>query len=213
MSRLLPLDDRSVAARGYTAVEVMMAITVMAVGSAAVISMQKASIQGNLDARKTDVANSIARLWVERIRRDAMQWTQPGPSFPVAPPGNIATAAILNFGVNNAGTWFLPNQYLAATPPMSPGFDILGRDLPLADMTPSTTPFVAGALFCTNIRMTWLSVNELIRVDVRVLWPRGVGNVVPAGGVCANAVATSNAPNPLVFHSIYVTTAVRGNPQ
>jgi prepilin-type N-terminal cleavage/methylation domain-containing protein len=217
MSRLLPLNDRSTAARGYTAVEVMMAITVMAVGSAAVISMQKASIQGNLDARKTDVANSIARLWVERIRRDAMQWTQPGPSFPVQPPGNIATAAILNFGVvNNAGTWFLPNQYLAAIPPVSPGFDILGRDLPLADMTPSTTPFVAGALFCTNVRMTWLSPLsslDLIRVDVRVLWPRGVGNAVPAGGVCANAVATSNAPDPLVFHSIYITTAVRGNPQ
>src|ERR1700736_63654 len=104
-----PSRLRSGAALGYTAVEVLMAMTVMAVGSAAVISMQKASMQGNLDARKTDVANSIARLWVERIKRDAMQWTTPGPASQVPPPGNLATAAILNAGiVGNAGNWFLP---------------------------------------------------------------------------------------------------------
>lgn len=206
------LRHRSGATRGYTAVEVLMAITVMAVGSAAVISMQKASMQGNLDARKTDVANSIARLWVERIKRDAMQWTQPGPSFPVAAPGNLATAALLKFGTDN-GNWFLPNQYIGSAPPMSPGFDILGRDLALGDLTPKASPFVAGAQFCANVRMTWLTTNELVRVDVRVLWPRGVGNALPAGGVCDATVATSNAPDPLVYHAIYVTTAVRGNPQ
>jgi type IV pilus assembly protein PilV len=199
------------ATRGYTAVEVLMAMTVMAVGAAGVISMQKASIQGNLDARKTDVANSIARAWIERIKRDAMLWTQPGPSNPTG--GNLASAPILNAGINtNNGTWFLPLQDIALTgsTALSPGFDILGRDLPQADL--------AKALFCANVRMTWLPVpaapQDLIRVEVRVLWPRGItGNTLPAGGTCNATVAVSNAPSPLVYHAIYAVTAVRGNPQ
>ena len=43
--------------RGYTAVEVMLAITVLLISTAGVMAMQTASIQGNLDARKLDVAN------------------------------------------------------------------------------------------------------------------------------------------------------------
>ena len=59
-----------------------MAMTVMAIGGAAVMTMQKTSVTGNLDARKADVANSIARTWVERLQRDSMR----GPSR--APRGN-----------------------------------------------------------------------------------------------------------------------------
>ncbi|HEY8091971.1 MAG TPA: prepilin-type N-terminal cleavage/methylation domain-containing protein, partial [Polyangiaceae bacterium] len=117
------------AARGYTAVEVLMAMTVMTIGAAAVISMQKASVQGNLDARKTDVANSIARTWVERLQRDAMQWTLPNSANPAG--NNIGNALLI--GGNVTGTWFLPTQYMGGTPEtMSPGFDILGRDVPAA---------------------------------------------------------------------------------
>jgi hypothetical protein len=206
MSRLPSFRSRFGATGGYTAVEVLMAITVMAIGSSAVISMQKASIQGNLDARRTDVANSIARAWVERIKHDAMLWTQPGPSSPGTGLGNIASAAILNAGIGSLNAWFLPTQdiAMAGSTTLSPGFDILGRDLPLANL--------GNALFCTNVRMNWLKQNELIRVDVRVLWPRGItGSTLPAGGVCA--VAAANAPDPLTYHAIYVTTAVRGNPQ
>src|SRR5271165_2005192 len=80
--------------RGYTAVEVLMAMTVMTIGAAAVMSMQKASVQGNLDARETDVANSIARMWVERLQRDAMQWTQPNNQNPTL--NNFSQAVLLS---------------------------------------------------------------------------------------------------------------------
>lgn len=202
-----PRSPLSPATRGYTAVEVLMAMTIMAIGAASVISMQKASIQGNLDARKTDIATSIARAWIERIQRDAMQWTTPGPTNPVAPPGNLSAALVLNAASAAPGTWILPSQYIASTstPPISPGFDILGRDLASADL--------ATALFCTNVRLTWLTPNQLARVDVRVLWPRGISNSAPAGGFCDTTTAAVAAPDPLVYHSVYLTTAVRGNPQ
>jgi prepilin-type N-terminal cleavage/methylation domain-containing protein len=186
--------------RGYTAVEVLMAMTVMAIGASAVMSMQKASVQGNLDARKVDVANSIARTWVERLQRDSMQWTAPGPT--TGPNSNLATAAVISNGITGVGNWVFPDQYIAATPPFSPAFDILGRDLAVADL--------GNAVFCANVRLTWLTTNELARADVRVLWPRGITNSAPSGW-CKSALG--NRPDPLVYHSIYVTTALRGNPQ
>jgi hypothetical protein len=190
-----------------------MAMTVMAIGAAAVMSMQKAAVQGNLDARKTDMANSIARMWVERLHRDAMQWTQPNGANPSG--NNFANATLIQPYVNTG--WFLP-PILAATPNsdlVSPGFDILGRDLDQSS--------IATAQFCVNVRLTWLVPQALpvepglIRADIRVLWPRGIANAPAAGGFCTSAVATLPNPDPYttgqqpMFHAIYLTTTIREN--
>ena len=47
-------------ARGYTAVEVLMAMTLFAIGAAGVISMQKVTMQGGEDARRTSSCRSVA---------------------------------------------------------------------------------------------------------------------------------------------------------
>ncbi len=207
-----------VAARsaGYTAVEVLMAMTVMAIGAAAVISMQRASMQGDLDARETDLANSIARTWVERLQKDAMQWTLPSSVDPG--DNNFANAQLL--APNVTGKWFLPTAYLSNTPTWSPGFDILGRDL---DGTS-----VANAFFCANVRLTWLVAPALpgepglLRADVRVLWPRGLYNSPVGGsaaGFCTAAVAGLDDPNTYSlgqqppYHAIYLTTTIKENAQ
>jgi prepilin-type N-terminal cleavage/methylation domain-containing protein len=194
-------------ARGYTVIEVLMAMTVMSIGVGAVISMLKTSVTGNLDARRMDVANSIARTWIERLQRDAMQWTQPGPSFPAG--NNLATALVLAYGTANAGTWFAPTQYSAAAKgSLSPGFDILGRDVDLAG---TIAPF-----FCVNVRMTWLpqvgQAQDLVRADVRVLWPRSIVDGPPSAGICDSSVAQANRPSTTTYHSIYATTAIKANP-
>jgi prepilin-type N-terminal cleavage/methylation domain-containing protein len=197
---------RSGLGRGYTAVEVLMAMTVMAIGAAAVMSMQKTTVLGNFEARETDIANSIARLWVERLRRDSMQWTSPGPI--TGTTSNVATALVVNAGLTNLNNWFLPNQYITATAnivqPLSPGFDILGRDLTQADL--------GKALFCVQVRLSALAPGaspDLLRADIRVLWPRGINNSA-GGGACA--VATNNYVDATLYHSLYVTTGLRGNP-
>ena len=196
-----------------------MAMTVMAIGGAAVMTMQKTSVVGNVDARKADVANSIARTWVERLQRDSMQWTLPGPE---GGNSNLANALILA-NVNAApGRWFLPLQETGQTggpDTMSPAFDILGRDLP-------QTSF-ASADFCVNVRLTWLpqppSPLDLIRADVRVIWPMGILNSLP--GFCnattagltdpnkdPGALRAAGAdPNQPVFHTLYVATTIREN--
>jgi prepilin-type N-terminal cleavage/methylation domain-containing protein len=207
----VPRSSRDRAAAGYTAVEVLMAMTIMAIGSAAVMSMQKASVLGNADARKTDIANSITRTWVERLHRDAMQWTTPGPTNPTA-GSNLANAKVVNYGATNSGNWFRPDQYAATTTAttanISAGFDILGRDVPLDRL-------LEDAVFCAHVRLTWLDQPGLLRADVRVLWARGISNEsVPSApkSVCDPTVASDNQPDPLAYHAIYVTTAVKGNP-
>ena len=197
----------SATSRGYTAVEVLMAMTVMAIGGAAVITMQKTSVTANLDARKADVANAIARTWVERLQRDAMAWTLPGPG---GNGNNIGNTLIVGNVVNNANAWFLP-----ANPPTpgtwSPAFDILGRDVALAN-----------ADFCVNVRLNWLTNTgvppggDLIRADVRVIWPVGIFNSAP--NFCNPATAAlddpnSADPNALLFHAIYLTTSIKENAQ
>jgi type II secretory pathway pseudopilin PulG len=202
-------------ARGFTAVEVLIAMSVMFIGAAAVMTMQKTSIQGNLDARKADVASSIARAWVERIRHESMRWTQPSASSSTS---NLVGVPGLSKHLD-AG-WFRPSDDMLAnqTPPgpvetMSYGFDILGRDLALGDIA-------ANAQFCVEARITTL-LSPLYRVDVRVVWPRGiqtVPNAAASGALAANNwpcfPATVTFPDPLdytLFHAINVSTAISEN--
>jgi prepilin-type N-terminal cleavage/methylation domain-containing protein len=211
-------------ARGYTAVEVMMGITLFAIGAAAVISMQRAAMQGNVDARKLDMANQIAREWLERLRRDAALWTLPSSANPTANT-NYTNAKLLSghlaYGAPaNVTAWSFPDDLVAsATKPdgLSPAFDILGRDLLPADFD--------KAVFCTHIRLNWLdqpvsggatqapqAIQQLIRAEVRVLWARALVNS-PAAGWCSNGTS----PNSLTaltdtYHFVYATTAVRQNP-
>jgi Tfp pilus assembly protein PilV len=209
-------------ARGFTAVEVLMAMSMMFIGAAAVMSMQKASVQGDLDARQTDIANNIARAWVERLERDSLQWTCPGPAC--LSTNNMGNALLLNGAVT--GQWFLPIAYMGKTPEsMSPGFDILGRDLPTSQLIPSTATGWPGAEFCVNVRLSWLVPQALptepglIRADVRVLWPRGIAGGSPATGFCVAGTASladpeSSAPSTQrpFFHTIYMTTTLKENP-
>jgi hypothetical protein len=199
-----------------------MAMTVMAIGGAAVITMQKTSVTSNLDARRADVANAIARTWVERLQRESMMWTLPGRESPTG--NNLGSALVLTNVQNAGGLWFLPTQDMGqngANETMSPAFDILGRDLPQAAMN--------TADFCVHVRLSWLGTTnippggDLMRADVRVIWPMGILNAFP--GFCNQATAslldpnTDNGilraagadPNQPAFHAIYVTTTIREN--
>jgi prepilin-type N-terminal cleavage/methylation domain-containing protein len=208
----------SLVSRGYTAVEVLMAMTVMAIGGAAVITMQKTSVTANLDARRADVANAIARTWVERLQRDAMAWTLPG----ALGSGNNIGPLLAN-ATPPPAQWFLPTQDMGNAVPVvnSPGFDILGRDLSLADL-----PI---ADFCVNVRLTFLTQTalppggDLIRADIRVIWPIAIINSDP--GFCnANTAALADPnqdpaalravnadPGTPLFHTLYMTTSLKEN--
>ena len=211
-----------------------MAMTVMVIGAAAVMSMQKTSVTGNLDARKTDMANAIARDvgGAPPARRDAVDVPQRGLPLEeqhVRWRGRGRRAAPLR---QRHGPLVLAGDHTWARRHrrrMSPGFDILGRDLPTAQLVPSVATGWAGAQFCVNVRLTWLvppvpnpagtTEPGLIRADVRVLWPRGIFGGSPAAGFCTPATAALADPEQSApagetpfFHTIYMTTTHQGEP-
>jgi type II secretory pathway pseudopilin PulG len=190
-------------ARGFTVIEILIAMTIMMIGAAAVITMQKTAIQANLEARKTDVANSIARMWLERLRRDAMQWTY------VAGNGSASTINVIAPRLIKQTTWAFPTAYVpqSAPPIMSYGFDILGRDLLAGDIA-------ADSNFCVNIQITPLeplvTPVMLLRADVRVLWPRGISGAPPSFCTILDQ-GVSQGTDTQLYHAIYATTALSVN--
>ncbi len=190
-------------AQGYTAVEVMMSITLLAVGAIGVMSMQRAAVQGNADAREMDVASSIARTWIERLERDSTLWT-PSP-ITVVPPANLPSAILIN--ENITGVWFSPHTRFAAAGTQndieSSGFDILGQDLDALT--------AAGLRYCVNLRLTPLTTDQtLIRAEVRVFWPRNL-TIAPDTNYCNQAPPATLDEDTQKYHFVYAVTAVRQN--
>jgi type IV pilus assembly protein PilV len=191
-------------ARGYTMIEVMIALTLLAVGTSGIIAMQKVTTIANRDAKTLVIANQVARTWVERLRADATQWNHPSPSSDASDLSDTRWLKTIN------GTWFRPTDDAAG----SPTADALGNDVRDTDL--------ANGIFCTNLRLTWLygppSSNVpppyLIRAEVRVYWLRqGAGGNVEVGKtICDPSVDLSKvAPSVDRYHFVYLTTAVAQN--
>lgn len=214
--------------RAYTMIEVLVSMTLLAIGAAGVIAMQKSAVQGHQDARQMDMANAIAREWMERLRRDAMLWTPAAGQQGITPPPNIAQAPTIQ--IFSPPHWYIPNQRItpqgAQTDVESNGFDVLGRDLPAAGLQNAAQGSVGGGgvyatntgtvlEYCVNVRITPLTVDQtLLRAEVRVFWPRGlftslspqVCTVDPPLAWDSDPVQTTEA-----YHFIYLTSAIRQN--
>jgi type IV pilus assembly protein PilV len=148
--------------RGYTVIEVIMALAVLALGAAGVIAMQKATLISNTNARNLATANVVAQGWIERVRVDAQAWTEPGQI-----PGYGPNTKWIN--TTNVGNgWFVP---IAQTSPGgAPQADVMGADVGSSD----------PAAFCTNLKLDrfysgspnlW-ALYRMIRVQVRVYWDK-----------------------------------------
>jgi len=191
------------ARRGYTVIEVMIALTILAIGTSGIIAMQKVTAVANRDAKNLVIANQVARTWVERLRADAARWNHPSP---VNPDSDLGDTRWLN---RVDGQWFRP----ADDPLGSPTADALGNDVVDAQ--------VARGIFCTNVRLTWLygpppgtPPPYLIRAEVRVYWLRdGSGGVIEAGkAICDPSIDLGSVTTATDrYHFIYVTSAVAEN--
>ena len=205
--------------RGYTAVEILSAMTLFAIGAAGVIGMQKVSINGSADARRFDIGSNIANEWLYRLQRDAAFWTLPNnddrthqnidQTRYLAPVFTGSPAACTGTG------WCTPPW--PATSNDAPAFDVLGHDRP------------AGAgdhFYCVQYRLNWIAnpwstpkcnaqnsnlepcVTGLVRAEVRVYWAR-----LERGPIndCGSAPGNNPDATPTNYHFIYAATTVRQN--
>jgi prepilin-type N-terminal cleavage/methylation domain-containing protein len=182
---------RAITQRGYTAVEVLISIAIFGIGAAGVIAMQRASIQGNYDARSLDMASSISREWQERLHRDATLWT--APSNPPSPGTTWLHAAVAT-----PNTWITPNIPSVSPDGVSPAFNMLGQDLTLAQATNPTQ----GSTFCVQVNLQSLSTT-VARVSTRVMWLRDGGTFICPVGLFDPTADPR-------FRTLTTTTVMRG---
>ncbi len=201
MSSPPPRRQRS---RGYTAVEVLSALTLLAIGASGVIGMQRVTLQGSEDARRFDIGGNIVNEWLSRLQRDAAQWDKPNATDLVT--NNLGNTKFLSQIGPCTGNWCNPPASPFATPGgMSGSFDIFGADLAI----PAST-----ATYCAQYRLQWIAPmgaappfnpSALMRAEVRVFWSRLERNPI---GDCSTATP-DDATAFSRYHFIYATTMVR----
>jgi type IV pilus assembly protein PilV len=188
------------ARRGYTLVEVMLAIGVMAVGATAILGLQQAAIRGNQEANEYAVATRTAEMWLDRFRLDALSWNQGGAGATAGPGTFAATQFMRMMPPTGATPWFEPvpataGSYLPAT-----RLAFQGNPSP-----PAGSP---GPVYCTQAQLSWVYPATAIRVDVRVFWMR-------RGPGAAAVINCANPPDPTgVTHRVVAaSTVIRWTPR
>jgi type IV pilus assembly protein PilV len=188
--------------RGSTVVEVLMAITVLAIGASGVVAMQKVTTSANRNARSLAIANEISRTWMERLRTDAMLWNHPSPSNATADLG--ADTLWLKNVTSQHNVWFRPTDGASRC-----GIhDVFGRDQGCSGTGP----------YCVNVRLSWIrEERRMMRADVRVYW---VGRNEGTGALTADKLPCGDAADPPdvdtlatqgIFRVVHAVTAISKN--
>jgi hypothetical protein len=185
----------------YTAVEVLMALAILAVGVVGVIATEKVTLASNMHAKNQAIATRIGEGWLGMLDAEAALW---GPS----PPAPLSRTTWLSQGAGING-WFRPSYDAQLS--FGPAFDALGN--PVTDQNQA-----ANARFCVDLRISPLTtVNTgggMMRAEVRVFWVRDQailgGTAVAPAHACSFAAATMELPDESrLFHFVHLSTAVR----
>ncbi|MBL8611511.1 MAG: prepilin-type N-terminal cleavage/methylation domain-containing protein [Myxococcales bacterium] len=198
--------------RGYTAVEVVIAMTLFAIGGAGIIAMERAAVRGSQDARALDVASGIGREWLERIRRDALLWGVLDPSAANAPiligsaKMTWLKAPEVVVGAVAPSPWRVPPA-APNTPGARPTFDTLGREVNVG--SPDVKYCVQYRIEAVQFEPGGATLAEAttLRVDIRVLWSRGMQQG-PVATFCADQIQDAQT-----VQSVVISSVVRRNNQ
>jgi prepilin-type N-terminal cleavage/methylation domain-containing protein len=185
--------------RGFTAVELMMALAIFSIGITGIVATEIVTARSNLHAKDLAVATQFARSWEERLAMDGILWGGPNSWL-------LDNTTWLDGVVTNNAEWVLP----AASGNFGPGAGARGEFVAAAD-----------AYFCAHIRLTRLidrTGSGLIRTEVRVFWPKGPAAWSNGDPYC---VAAANL-TPIMalddvetewFHFVYNSSVVRETPK
>lgn len=196
--------------RGFTLIEVMMALTVLTIGLLGVVALQATTISSNRSAQQFTVANAAARTWLQRLRRDANRWTMSTG----ATASDLTKTAWL-FEVSSASNvWIRPNA-TSLEPYASPAFDLNGNDVPLGDAGRQ----LSDTVYCAHMKLRTVYPDSLIRAEVRVFFKkRRLADVtkyasygMTSSGLCMSARGneTTIGLDQLNFHWVYAVAAIQ----
>ena len=191
---------------GYTAVELMMAISIFGIGVAGIISMEKVTSVSNAHAKNLALATHIAESWLDNLSAEATMWNYPATGT-AAPDLTSDTLWLRNVNTTQdaAANWFLPVYSNALL--FGPAFDATGNPV-------NATVNPGAVAFCSHLRLSWLyqpgqDGNGLIRAEVRVFWLRNGQTFT--GSFCAAGTEPQITGNTGTFHFVQKITAIREN--
>jgi Tfp pilus assembly protein PilV len=184
---------------GYTAVEVLMSMAVLAVGVIGIIATEKVTLASNMHTKNMAIGTRIGEAWLGMLDAEAALWNR---------QGSLATTTWLRQSAGEA-SWFRPSHNDGLG--FGPAFDALGNSVAQANLARDTR-------FCVDVRLSPLtSLNTgggMMRAEVRVFWIRDQvlltgAAVAPAHACSFNSVSMSAAAQASMFHFVYLSTAVR----
>jgi hypothetical protein len=184
---------------GYTAIEVLMSMSVLAVGVIGIFSMEKVTVSSNVHAKNLSIATHIAQSWLGTLEAEAMRWDASTDALALR-------TTWLGSGPANSD-WFRPT--FSGTAGYGPDFDELGN------------PVAQNGRFCADLRVSALNGaaaaaegSGMRRVEVRVYWLRDTE--VPLNSVAATQFPCQMLPvrvslenESRLFHFVYLSGAVR----
>lgn len=208
------------ASTAYTVVEVLIAMSVLSIGTAGVLRMQQVSTRALSQARTIEVANGIAARWVERIRTDMTAirqnlpaaggnpelWTHgQGPLYDTKIQTNLKNmqAGVLKTFVPQAST------YIST---VSPKADFKGRDIPNSDTTTPTHYCTLIRLFCLQTLPNNANHCSLAEAEVRVIWAKWGSFDLNCSGDGPSPLAYEDRNQPTnKYGYVQLTTSIRRN--
>jgi prepilin-type N-terminal cleavage/methylation domain-containing protein len=186
------------ARRGYTMVELMMAIALLSVSVLGIISLQKVTVVTNTHAKNLAMAQRIAQAVAGQFQLESTQWVTDLPSGGYLNANNAWERPLYNTNRGFGGA-----------------FDALGNPLPEDSL--------ANARFCAHVRQSWLypttmSVggNAMLRAEIRVFWLRDGAQPADKDTMCkahTNDQASTIGLATDQYHFVYQTVGVRQHPR
>lgn len=204
---------RGLARAGYTMVEVMMGLAVLAVGAAGIVSLQRFSVMGTMTSRHVTSATNVASSTLEVMALEAGRWTDNGTSLTPANMPWLGTA------LQSPNTW--------VGPPTLRAFRMDGSVVADAAALGDTDQVA----YCAHVRSVILGNvapsgaldgADAARVEVRVYYSKTGRTIAPEcrdlDGADVEALFTGTPQNVLGLNRsrdeygvVYLTTIIRRN--
>jgi prepilin-type N-terminal cleavage/methylation domain-containing protein len=189
--------------KGFTLIEAMVSMVILAVGVLGVMSMQTGAVGALGISQDFSQVLNIGSRMLEMLRLDSLRWTD---------AGTLSTATVLlkmslppSQTAGSQSNWTTIPDGVLVTPMAGKKVD---RDF--RPDTGGTPNWPLGFRYCVYYRLTWVTPPSSLRADVRVAWPKdegdrslladcaqNVGNVTDIANVRSITLSTG-----LIMHSL-----------
>ncbi len=144
--------------QGFTMIEVMAAATILAGGLFTMLALLARATTANVAGREMGTATMTNAMWHERLRRDALSWTEATTGASMT---NTRYLRGLDAVTNTTG-WFVPVDPTNAGIEF-PALSYAGEEVEITS---------EDVHYCTMVNLNWISAGQTVRIDVLTWWHR-----------------------------------------